>query len=113
MIGGVFVKRGVIFMKTQTKERAQIIYSMLDEIHQNKNVSEEQINKLTEVAQLLKEDVEIGKKTSGVLKDLTEFGEKALHLSSEQQLNDYIQQEEQQIEEYYEHFKMLFKENQS
>ncbi|MDM5318314.1 hypothetical protein QUF49_20230 [Fictibacillus sp. b24] len=95
-------------MKTQTKERAQIIYSMLEEIQRNKTISEEQINKLTEVAQLLKEDVEIGKKTSGVLDDLTQFGEKALQLSSDQQLNDYYQQEEQKIEEYYEHFKMLF-----
>ncbi|WP_156488334.1 hypothetical protein [Fictibacillus phosphorivorans] len=100
-------------MKTQTKERAQIIYSMLEQIQQNHHVSEEQMNKLTEVAQLLKEDVEIGKKTSGVLDDLTEFGEKALQLSSEQQLNDFIQQEEQKIEEYYDHFKMLFNENQS
>ncbi|MFG6497611.1 hypothetical protein P8610_19790 [Fictibacillus sp. UD] len=100
-------------MKTQTKERAQIIYSMLEEIQRNKTISEEQINKLTEVAQLLKEDVEIGKKTSGVLDDLTQFGEKALQLSSDQQLNDYYQQEEQKIEEYYEHFKMLFEENPS
>ncbi|MBH0167443.1 hypothetical protein IHV12_21215 [Fictibacillus sp. 7GRE50] len=97
-------------MKTQTKERAQIIYSMLEEIHQNKNINEEQINKLTEVAQLLKEDVEIGEKTSGVLDDMSEFGEKALQLSSEQQLNDYLKQEDQKVEEYYDHFKMLFEE---
>ncbi|MBH0171783.1 MAG: hypothetical protein ACQET8_21260 [Bacillota bacterium] len=95
-------------MKTQTKERAQIIYSMLEDIHQNKRLSEEQLNKLTEVAQLLKEDVEIGEKTSGVLDDMSEFGEKALQLSSEQQLNDYLKQEDQKVEEYYEHFKMLF-----
>ncbi|MBH0158924.1 hypothetical protein IHV10_21320 [Fictibacillus sp. 5RED26] len=97
-------------MKTQTKERAQIIYSMLEEIHQNKNINEEQINKLTEVAQLLKEDVEIGEKTSGVLDDMSEFGEKALQLSSEQQLDDYLKQEDQKVEEYYDHFKMLFEE---
>ncbi|MBH0176036.1 hypothetical protein IHV09_20930 [Fictibacillus sp. 23RED33] len=97
-------------MKIQTKERAQIIYSMLKEIHQNKNINEEQINKLTEVAQLLKEDVEIGEKTSGVLDDMSEFGEKALQLSSEQQLDDYLKQEDQKVEEYYDHFKMLFEE---
>ncbi|MBN3552814.1 hypothetical protein JYA63_00870 [Fictibacillus nanhaiensis] len=95
-------------MKTQTKERAQIIYSMLEDIHQNKSVSEEQLNKLTEVAQLLKEDVEIGEKTSGVLDDMSEFGEKALQLSSEQQLNDFLKQEDRKVEEYYDHFKMLF-----
>jgi len=100
-------------MKTQTKERAQIIYSMLEDIHQNKSLSEEQLNKLTEVAQLLKEDVEIGEKTSGVLDDMTEFGEKALQLSSEQQLNDYLKQEDQKVEEYYDHFKMLFNEERS
>ncbi|MBH0163073.1 hypothetical protein [Fictibacillus sp. 26RED30] len=97
-------------MKTQTKERAQIIYSMLEEIHQKKNINEEQLNKLTEVAQLLKEDVEIGEKTSGVLDDMSEFGEKALQLSSEQQLDDYLKQEDQKVEEYYDHFKMLFEE---
>ncbi|MQR93875.1 hypothetical protein [Fictibacillus phosphorivorans] len=95
-------------MKTQTKERAQIIYSMLEDIHQNKTVSEEQLNKLTEVAQLLKEDVEIGEKTSGVLDDMSEFGEKALQLSSEQQINDFLKQEDRKVEEYYDHFKMLF-----
>ncbi|WP_144704671.1 hypothetical protein [Fictibacillus phosphorivorans] len=100
-------------MKTQTKERAQIIYSMLEDIHQNKRLSEEQLNKLTEVAQLLKEDVEIGEKTSGVLDDMSEFGEKALQLSSEQQLNDYLKQEDQKVEEYYEHFKMLFNDERS
>ncbi|MFC0236082.1 hypothetical protein [Fictibacillus phosphorivorans] len=97
-------------MKTQTKERAQIIYSMLEEIHQKKNINEEQLNKLTEVAQLLKEDVEIGEKTSGVLDDMSEFGEKALQLSSDQQLDDYLKQEDQKVEEYYDHFKMLFEE---
>ncbi|ANC75519.1 hypothetical protein ABE65_001020 [Fictibacillus phosphorivorans] len=95
-------------MKTQTKERARIIYSMLEDIHQNKTVSEEQLNKLTEVAQLLKEDVEIGEKTSGVLDDMSEFGEKALQLSSEQQINDFLKQEDRKVEEYYDHFKMLF-----
>ena len=100
-------------MKTQTKERAQIIYSMLEDIHQNKRLSEEQLNKLTEVAQLLKEDVEIGEKTSGVLDDMSEFGENALQLSSEQQLNDYLKQEDQKVEEYYEHFKMLFNDERS
>ena len=100
-------------MKTQTKERAQIIYSMLEDIHQNKSLNEDQLNKLTEVAQLLKEDVEIGEKTSGVLDDMSEFGEKALQLSSEQQLNDYLKQEDRKVEEYYDHFKMLFNEERS
>ncbi|WP_137792125.1 hypothetical protein [Bacillus sp. E(2018)] len=100
-------------MKTQTKERAQIIYSMLEDIHQNKTVSEEQLNKLTEIAQLLKEDVEIGEKTSGVLDDLSEFGEKALQLSSEQQVDDYLKQEDRKVEEYYDHFKMLYKQERS
>jgi hypothetical protein len=97
-------------MKAQTKERAQIIYAMLEEIHQKKNASEKELNRLTEVAQLLKEDVEIGEKTSGVLDDLTELGEKALHFSSEKQMNDYIKQEDRKLEEYYDHFRMLFKE---
>lgn len=97
-------------MKTQTKERAQIIYLMLEEISLKKNASKEQLNRLTEIAQLLKEDVEIGEKTSGVLDDISEFGEKALKLSSEKEMNDFIKQEDRKIEEYYEHFKMLFKE---
>ena len=97
-------------MKTQTKERAQIIYLMLEEISLKKNTSKEQLNRLTEIAQLLKEDVEIGEKTSGVLDDISEFGEKALKLSSEKEMNDFLKQEDRKIEEYYEHFKMLFKE---
>lgn len=97
-------------MKIQTKERAQIIYSMLEEISLNKNASQEQLNRLTEIAQLLKEDVEIGEKTSGVLDDISEFGEKALKLSSEKEMNDFLKQEDRKLEEYYEHFKMLFKE---
>ncbi|GGB70073.1 hypothetical protein [Fictibacillus barbaricus] len=97
-------------MKTQTKERAQIIYLMLEEISLKKNASKEQLNRLTEIAQLLKEDVEIGEKTSGVLDDISEFGEKALKLSSEKEMNDFLKQEDRKIEEYYEHFKMLFKE---
>lgn len=97
-------------MKTQTKERAQIIYLMLEEISLKKNTSKEQLNRLTEIAQLLKEDVEIGEKTSGVLDDISEFGEKALKLSSEKEMNDFLKQEDRKIEEYYEHFKMLFEE---
>jgi hypothetical protein len=97
-------------MKTQTKERAQIIYLMLEEISLKKNASKEQLNRLTEIAQLLKEDVEIGEKTSGVLDDISEFGEKALKLSSEKEMNDFLRREDRKTEEYYEHFKVLFKE---
>jgi hypothetical protein len=97
-------------MKPQTKERAELIYSKLGQIHQEKSASPEELNRLTEICQLLKEDVEIGKKTSGVLSDLCEFGEKALQLSTDEQRNDFIKQEDRKLEEYYEHFKKLFEE---
>lgn len=98
-------------MKPQTKERAELIYSMLGQIHQRKSASENELNRLTEICQLLKEDVEVGEKTSGVLNDLCEFGENALELSTDGQRNDFIKQEDRKLEEYYEHFKILFEEN--
>jgi hypothetical protein len=97
-------------MKAQTKERAQLLYTMLGQIHQKKSSSEDELNKLTEISQLLKEDVEIGKKTSGVLADLTEFGTNALEKKNDQERNNYIEQEDRKLKEYYEHFKMLFEE---
>jgi hypothetical protein len=103
-------KRGSDLMKPQTKERAELIYSMLGQIIQKKSASEEEINRLTEICQLLKEDVEVGEKTSGVLDDLCEFGGKALELTSDKQREEFIQQEDRKLEEYYEHFKTLFEE---
>jgi hypothetical protein len=97
-------------MKPQTKERAEIIYSMLGQINQNKSANEGEINRLTEICQLLKEDVEVGEKTSGVLDDLCEFGEKAMELSTDEQRNNFIKQEGRKLDEYYEHFKILFEE---
>lgn len=94
-------------MKSQTKERAELIYSMLGQIIQKKSASEKEINRLTEICQLLKEDVEVGEKTSGVLDDLCEFGGKALELDSDKQRDEFIQQEDRKLEEYYEHFKIL------
>jgi hypothetical protein len=97
-------------MKPQTKERAELIYSMLGQIHQKKSASENELNRLTELCQLLKEDVEVGEKTSGVLDDLCEFGEKAMELSTDDQRIEFIQQEDRKLDEYYEHFKILFEE---
>jgi hypothetical protein len=94
-------------MKPQTKERAELIFSMLGQIIQKKSASENELNRLTEICQLLKEDVEVGEKTSGVLDDLCEFGEKALKLDSDKQREEFIQQEDRKLEEYYEHFKIL------
>ncbi|MBY6038306.1 hypothetical protein KUV80_16790 [Fictibacillus nanhaiensis] len=97
-------------MKTQTKERAQLLFSMLGQVLQKKSATEKELNRLTEVCQLLKEDVEVGEKTSGVLVDLCAFGEKALELSTDTQREDFINQEDRKLEEYYEHFKRLFEE---
>lgn len=97
-------------MKPQTKERAELIYSMLGQIRQKKSASENELNRLTELCQLLKEDVEVGEKTSGVLDDLCEFGEKAMELSTDDQRIEFIQQEDRKLDEYYEHFKILFEE---
>ncbi len=94
-------------MKPQTKERAELISSMLGQIIQKKSASENELNRLTEICQLLKEDVEVGEKTSRVLDDLCEFGEKALQLDSDKQREEFIQQEDRKLEEYYEHFKIL------
>jgi hypothetical protein len=99
-------------MKPQTKERAELIYSMLGQINQSRSANKDEINRLTEICQLLKEDVEVGEKTSGVLDDLCEFGEKAMELSTDEQRNDFIKQEDRKLNEYYEHFKILFEENQ-
>lgn len=98
-------------MKPQTKERAELIYSKLGLILQKKSASENELNRLTEICQLLKEDVEVGEKTSGVLDDLCEFGEKAMELSTDAERNDFIQQEGRKLNEYYEHFTILFEEN--
>jgi hypothetical protein len=98
-------------MKPQTKERAELIYSMLGQINQSRSANKDEINRLTEICQLLKEDVEVGEKTSGVLDDLCEFGEKAMELSTDEQRNDFIKQEDRKLNEYYEHFKILFEEN--
>ena len=97
-------------MKAQTKERAQLLYSMLGQILQKKSSSEDELNKLTEISQLLKEDVEIGNKTTGVLDDLTKFGASGLEKKTDQERNDFIKQEDRKLQEYYEHFKMLFEE---
>lgn len=97
-------------MKEQTKERAQLLFSMLGQIHQKKSASEDELNRLTEICHLLKEDVEVGEKTSGVLEDLCEFGAKALELPTDQKRNEFIEQEDRKLEEYYEHFKKLFEE---
>jgi hypothetical protein len=97
-------------MKPQTKERAELIYSMLGQIHQKKSASENELNRLTELCQLLKEDVEVGEKTSGVLDDLCDFGEKAMELSTDDQRIEFIQQEDRKLDEYYEHFKILLEE---
>jgi hypothetical protein len=97
-------------MKSQTKERAELIYSMLGQIHQKKSASENELNRLTELCQLLKEDVEVGEKTSGVLDDLCEFGEKAMERSTDDQRIEFIQQEDRKLDEYYEHFKILLEE---
>lgn len=97
-------------MKTQTKERAQLLFSILGQIKQKESASIEELNRLTEVSQLLKEDVEVGEKTSGVAEDLTEFGTKAMELSTDTERNDYMKREDRKLEEYYEHFKMLLEE---
>jgi hypothetical protein len=97
-------------VKSQTKERAQLLYSMLGQIQQKQSASEDELNRLTEMSQLLKEDVEVGERTTGVLEDLSEFGENALQQSSDEERNRYIKDESRKLEEYYEHFKKLFEE---
>jgi hypothetical protein len=98
----------VITVKTQTQERAQLLFSILGQIKQKESASIEELNRLTEVCHLLKEDVEVGEKTSGVVEDVCSFGMMAMDLPNEQQREDYIKKEERRLEEYYEHFKKLF-----
>ncbi|MCM3719419.1 hypothetical protein [Fictibacillus phosphorivorans] len=97
-------------MKPQTKERAELVYSMLGQIIEKQSGTEQEFNRLTEICQLLKEDIEIGEKTSGVLDDLSELGGKALDFNSDEQREAFIKQEGRKLEEYHEHFKALFEE---
>jgi hypothetical protein len=41
---------------------------------------------------------------------LTEFGTKAMELSTDTERNNYMKREDRKLEEYYEHFKMLLEE---
>lgn len=93
-------------MKEQTLERLPLLFSLLGQLLEERNVDDEKLLKMTELCHLLKEDVQIGERTTQVVADIGELGQEALELEANEQ-GAFIQAKEARFAEYYLHLKQV------
>lgn len=93
-------------IKAQTAERMELLQSLLGQQLQEKKYDKERIQKMTELCQLLKEDVEIGEQTSEVFDDIVAIGQDTLETPKEDK-NVFLKTKESELIEYYNHLKNL------
>lgn len=93
-------------MKEQTLERLPLLFSLLGQLLEERSADEEKLLKMTELCHLLKEDVQIGERTTQVLADIGELGQEALELEEAEQAA-FIQAKEERFTEYYSHLKQV------
>jgi len=87
-------------------ERLPLLFSLLGQLLEERNVNEEKLLKMTELCHLLKEDVQIGEQTTQVVADIGELGQEALELEVNEQAA-FIQAKEERLIEYYSHLKQV------
>jgi hypothetical protein len=87
-------------------ERLPLLFSLLGQLLEERNVNEEKLLKMTELCHLLKEDVQIGEQTTQVVADIGELGQEALELEANEQAA-FIQAKEERLIEYYSHLKQV------
>ncbi|MDQ0247917.1 hypothetical protein J2S09_005599 [Bacillus fengqiuensis] len=93
-------------MKEQTVERLPLLFSLLGQLLEERKVDDEKLLKMTELCHLLKEDVQIGERTTQVVADIGELGQEALELQANEQAA-FIQTKEERFTEYYSHLKQV------
>ncbi|MDN4076103.1 hypothetical protein [Fictibacillus terranigra] len=95
-------------LKTQTAERVDMLYSLLGQQLEERKYNKERVQKITELCQLLKEDVEVGEQTTEVFDDIVAVGQDALETQGNKE--SFLQSKEKELIEYYEHLKKLLEE---
>ncbi len=95
-------------LKTQTAERVNMLYSLLGQQLEEKEYNKDRLQKITELCQLLKEDVEVGEQTSEVFNDIVAVGQDALETQGDKK--SFLHSKEKELNEYYEHLKKLLEE---
>ncbi|WP_078412808.1 hypothetical protein [Priestia abyssalis] len=93
-------------MKEQTVERLPLLFSLLGQLLEERNADDEKLLKMTELCHLLKEDVQLGERTTQVVADIGELGQEALELEANEQ-EAFIQANEEHLTEYYAHLKQV------
>lgn len=93
-------------MKEQTVERLPLLFSLLGQLMEERNIDDEKLLKMTELCHLLKEDVQLGERTTQVVADIGELGQEALELEVNEQ-KAFIQAKEGRLTEYYSHLKQV------
>lgn len=101
-------KEGANMLKPQTKERVDVLYSLLGQQLQNEDFNENRLQKITEISQLLKEDVAVGEQTTEVFDDIVSVGQDAME--TKQDKKEFLASKSRELHEYYEHLKKLIEE---
>ncbi|MDN4527258.1 hypothetical protein [Fictibacillus fluitans] len=92
-------------LKPQTIERVNVLYSLLGQQLQEEDYNEDRLQKITEISQLLKEDVEVGEQTTEVFDDIVSVGQDAME--TKQDKKQFLESKSRELNEYYEHLKKL------